>query len=78
MFVGHAAALPLISRSFIDDQNSNVPKMYYIEELALGNVGLNDIYGHPLTNQVGAPDYVMYDTVNELDFTTFLPANVDI
>ncbi len=77
LFVGHAAALPLISRSFIDDQNSNVPKMYYIEELALGNVGLNDISGHPLTNQSGAPDYVMYDTVDEIDFS-FLPDDVDI
>ncbi len=78
LFVGHAAALPLISRSYLDSLNSNRPSMFYIDELALGNVGLVDTFGHKLDDQTGAPDYIRYDTVEELDFTSFLPASVDI
>ena len=77
LFVGHSAALPLISRSYLDHLDDNKPKLFYVDELAYGNVGLINTDGHSLEDQDGAPDYIRFDTVDEISFS-FLPDNVDI
>ena len=76
LFVGHAAALPLISRSYINVNNSNKPSLFYVDELAYGNVGLTDIDGRDLEDQTGRPDYVRFDTVDEISFD-FLPTTIE-
>ena len=77
LFIGHAAGLPLISRTYLNSKYGGKPSMFYVDELAYGNVGLINSSGYPLANQNGAPDYIRFDTVDEISFN-FLPANVDI
>ena len=75
LFVGHNAALPLISRSFLDPTDSNKVKFFHKEGTGIGNVGLINEDGHDLANQLGAPDYARFDTVDEISFS-FLPAAI--
>lgn len=75
LFVGHGAALPLVSRSYVDAADSNAVKMFVKTGVGIGNVGLVDVDGHELTDQTGAPDYIRFDTVDEISFS-FLPAAI--
>ena len=74
LFVGHAAALPLISRTYLEGDE---PKFFVKEGTGIGNVGLIEADGtaKPTAEQNGAPDYVRFDTVDEISFS-FLPAAV--
>ena len=67
LFVGHAAALPLISH--YHTQGDQLNEFWKDEESGLGGVGLIDSTGAPLANQSGSPDYIRFDTVDELDFS---------
>jgi len=71
LFVGHAAALPLISH--YHTQGDELNEFWKDEESGLGGVGLIDSSGAPLQNQSGSPDYIRFDTVEEAAFT-FLQA----
>ena len=75
LFVGHSAALPLVSRSYLDAAQSNSVKMFAKTGVGIGNVGLVDVDGHQLPNQNGPPDYIRFDTVDEISFS-FLPAAI--
>ena len=72
LFVGHSAAMPLISRSYLDPGEGNKVKMFVKTGVGIGNVGLVDVDGHALDDQHGAPDYIRFDTVDEISFS-FLP-----
>ncbi len=75
LFVGHGAALPLVSRSYINGLDSFKVEMFTKTGVGVGNVGLVDVSGNPLLEQNGAPDYIRFDTVDEISFS-FLPAAV--
>lgn len=71
LFVGHSCALPLISRTYLENDEVK----YFVQEgTGIGNVGLITSTGtaKPAAEQNKSPDYVRFDTVEELDFS-FLP-----
>lgn len=71
LFVGHSCALPLISRTYLE---GDVVKYFVQEGTGIGNVGLITASGtaKPEADQNKAPDYVRFDTVDEISFS-FLP-----
>ena len=74
LFVGHSCALPLISRTYLENDEI---KFFVKEGTGIGNVGLIDSLGAAkvTADQHKAPDYVRFDTVDEISFS-FLPATI--
>lgn len=79
LFIGHAHGVPLIGHWYFDE-NGDARQFLVGEETGIGNVGLISILGERLGdpgvggNQLGAPDYVRFDTVDEIDFEDFMQA----
>lgn len=71
LFVGHSCALPLISRTYLE---GDAVKYFVQEGTGIGNVGLVTANGTAKADadQNKAPDYVRFDTVDEISFS-FLP-----
>ena len=74
LFVGHSCALPLISRTYLE---GDAVKYFVQEGTGIGNVGLITASGTAKdeADQIKAPDYVRFDTVDEISFS-FLPAAI--
>jgi len=73
LFVGHAQAVPMIGRFHNDTSNDGKIIPFQQSGLGVGAVGLVDFIGEPLADQDGAPNYVRYDTVGEVDFAAVFP-----
>jgi len=79
LFIGHAQGVPLIGHWYFDE-NGDARQFLVGEETGIGNVGLITVLGERLGdpgvggNQLGAPDYVRFDTVDEIDFEVFMQA----
>jgi hypothetical protein len=79
LFIGHAHGVPLIGHWYFDE-NGDARQFLVGEETGIGNVGLITVLGERLGdpgvggNQLGAPDYVRFDTVDEIDFEGFMQA----
>lgn len=79
LFIGHAHGVPLIGHWYFDE-NGDARQFLVGEETGIGNVGLISVLGERLGdpgvggNQLGAPDYVRFDTVDEIDFEDFMQA----
>jgi hypothetical protein len=74
LFVGHSCALPLISRTYLENDEI---RFFVKEGTGIGNVGLIDALGTAKVkeDQHKAPDYVRFDTVDEISFS-FLPTTI--
>jgi hypothetical protein len=79
LFIGHAHGVPLIGHWYFDE-NGDARQFLVGEETGIGNVGLISVLGERLGdpgvggNQLGAPDYVRFDTVDEINFEDFMQA----
>ncbi|MDB4401405.1 hypothetical protein N9247_00095 [bacterium] len=79
LFIGHAQGVPLIGHWYYDE-NGDAKQFLVGDNTGIGNVGLVSIYGEALGSagvpgsQLGAPDYVRFDTVDEIDFADFMQA----
>ena len=70
LFVGHAAALPLISTHYIDFvQGGDDSVQKFLTEKNDPYMGRVDVYGVPLPDAAKGPNYVRYDTVDEISFS---------
>ena len=72
LFVGHAAAVPMIGHWHEDPENDDKAVQFTNAKSAVPTVGLIDFEGVPKPNQDESPDYVRFDTVAETDFSSFL------
>tara|TARA_R110000824_G_scaffold10010_7_gene44362 strand:+ start:2580 stop:3626 length:1047 start_codon:yes stop_codon:yes gene_type:complete len=68
LFIGHATGIPLVSGHHLNAAGDKVLP-FSKGNLGIGAVGLVDINMQPLADQTGSPDYVMFDTVNEISFS---------
>ncbi len=70
LFVGHAAALPLMSKKYIEYNpgGTDVVKKFLTEDLD-PFIGKVDVYAVPLPDDAAGPNYVRFDTVDELNFS---------
>ena len=79
LFIGHAQGVPLIGHWYYDE-NGDAKQFLVGDNTGIGNVGLVSIYGEALGSagvpgsQLGAPDYVRFDTVDEINFADFMQA----
>jgi len=77
LFVGHSQAVPMIGKFFIKDNNGvKKVKQFAQKGSGLGSVGLVQIDGTPADEQLKTVPYIRYDTVEEIDFGTFLEDSV--
>lgn len=80
LFVGHSAAVPMIGKFFRKDVVgggiTRKIKQFAQKGSGLGAVGIVELDGLPASNQMGEIPYIRYDTVEEADFSTFLPNSV--
>lgn len=78
LFVGHAAAVPMIGKFFqkANDQGKTKVKQFAQKKSGLGAVGIVLIDGTPAENQMGTVPYIRYDNVAEIDFGNFLEDSV--
>ncbi len=72
LFVGHAAAVPMIGHWHEDPENEGKALQFTNPKSGLPTVGLIDFNGVPKADQDESPDYVRYDTVAETEFADFL------
>ena len=82
LFIGHAQGVPLIGHWYIDE-NNKAQQFLVGDDTGIGNVGLINMEGFALGgtapdgdavpgSQTGPPDYVRFDTVDEIDFEDFM------
>lgn len=78
LFVGHAAAVPMIGKFFAKYEEGSFQKVkqFVQKKAGLGAVGIVLLDGTPAQNQMGTVPYIRYDNVAEINFDNFLPDSV--
>ncbi len=77
LFVGHSAAVPMIGKFFSKDVGGDLKVKQFAQKGAgLGAVGLVLLDGTKASDQMGQVPYIRYNTVEDLDFSSFLPNSV--
>lgn len=76
LFVGHAAAAPLIGHWHENQVAGEEGKAVQFQKsgAGIGAVGLLDFNGRPKSDQDSAPDYVRFNTVEATEFNDFFEA----